>query len=144
MTIIHLLVSFKKSYWGLIFIICSIVFPFIFLKDMYPFHRFGMFAEPIQHTSQYEKFYVFYKKNSDSSFLELRPQDIPLNANAYKMQLRKHHYQQKHSIFIDEFDKIIRKKINLNYTEQIQWKWYHVFENKNIENELDSICVFSN
>ncbi|WP_375563088.1 hypothetical protein ACE193_11355 [Bernardetia sp. OM2101] len=121
------------------------------MKDIYPFHRFGMFAEPIKYQAQYEKFYIFYKKETDSNFTELRPQNIPLNANAFEMQLRKHHYQQKHTDFINVFDEIIRNKINLKENlksgKKLNWKWYHVIQKQNSDNKnnkLDSLCVFSN
>lgn len=134
----------SKKYLFL-FIILGIVLPFTFLKDSYPFHRFGMFAEPIKYQAQYEKFYIFYKKdNEKSNFIELQPQDIPLNANAFEMQLRKHHYQKKHADFMSAFDEIIKKKMNLKKEEELKWKWYHVIQKQDSKNELDSICVFSN
>ncbi len=126
----------------LILVLVGIILPFIFLKDVYPFHRFGMFAEPVKHKAQYEKFYIFYKMNNQ--YKELRPTSIPLNANAFEMQVRKHHYQNKHADFITVFDGIIRKKENLKENEKLKWKWYHVIKNEGSKNELDSICVFSN
>lgn len=134
----------KKCSFSLVIILCGIILPFIFLKDSYPFHRFGMFAEPVKHQSQYEKFYIFYKKDTAINFIELKPQDIPLNANAFEMQLRKHHYQQRHADFITVFDGIIRKKVNLEDDKKIKWKWYQVIQKNDLQNELDSLCVFSN
>lgn len=141
----------KKNLFLFIFILVGIIFPFIFLKDIYPFHRFGMFAEPVKHQAQYETFYIFYKKETDSNFTELRSQNIPLNANAFEMQLRKHHYQKKHANFIDVLDKIIRNKMNLKENlkseKKLNWKWYHVIQKQNSDNKdnkLDSLCVFSN
>lgn len=119
----------------------GIIIPFIFLTDSYPFHRFGMFAEPIKHQAQYEKFYIFYKIDTETNFVELKPQDIPLNANAFEMQLRKHHYQHKHSNFINVFDEIIKKKMNLKEEQKLKWKWYHVIQKEDLQN--DSLCVFS-
>ena len=138
----------KKKIFLFTFVLCGIILPFIFLKDSYPFHRFGMFAEPIKYQAQYEKFYIFYKidtfstNESESNFVELKPQDIPLNANAFEMQLRKHHYQKKHSDFILVFDEIIKKKENLKENEKLKWKWYHVIQRQDLQN--DSLCVFSN
>ncbi|WP_338762198.1 hypothetical protein WAF17_17100 [Bernardetia sp. ABR2-2B] len=125
------------------FLCLGIIFPFIFLKDIYPFHRFGMFAEPIKHQTQYEKFHLFYKNEADSNFTELRPQNIPLNANTFEMQLRKHHYQAKHADFITVFDEIIKDKENLKQNKNLKWKWYHIIQ-KDSNNEIDSLCVFSN
>jgi hypothetical protein len=62
-----------------------------------------MFAEPVKHQAQYEKFYIFYKETHQKNkkdFKKLHPEDIPLNANAFEMQLRKHHYQKKHEMNI--------------------------------------------
>ena len=132
---------YKKYLFYFIFV--GTILPFIFLKDVYPFHRFGMFAEPIKSKTQDEKFYVFYKINNEKNnndFVELKPQNIPLNANAFQMQLRKHHYQREHTNFITVFDKVIRKKVNLREKENLSWKWYHVIKN---ENSKDSVCVFS-
>ncbi len=138
-------------YFTVFFVLTAIILPFIFLKDVYPFHRFGMFAEPVKHQSQQEKFYVFYKidnqdfvKEDNTNFVELKPQDIPLNSNAFEMQLRKHHYQNKHADFINVFDIIINKKMNLSKKENIKWKWYHVIRNQGMNAKVDSICVFSN
>lgn len=52
-----------------------------------------MFAEPVKHTAQYEKFYIFYKIDTriyidTTDFVKLEPQNIPLNANAFEMQLQ--------------------------------------------------------
>ncbi|WP_291728438.1 hypothetical protein [Bernardetia sp.] len=128
------------TYLNTLLIVLGIVFPFIFLKDAYPFHRFGMFAEPVQHKAQYEQFHIFYVFGKDTNFVELLPQNIPLNANAFQMQVRKHHYQKTHTYFINVFEKIIKNKYNSD--EKIKWKWYHVKENS--QNEIDSVCVFSN
>lgn len=100
-----------------------------------------MFAEPIKHQTQDERFYVFYK--IDNQYKELKPQNIPLNANAFEMQLRKHHYQKKHADFITVFDRIIRNKMNLKEEEKLKWKWYHVIQKQDSQNKLDSLCVFS-
>jgi len=138
---------FYKKYI-LFFVIIGIVLPFIFLKDVYPFHRFGMFAEPVKYQAQEEKFYIFYKIKSQNKFIELKASTIPLNANAFEMQLRKHHYQKKHADFISIFDKLIRNKINLKEDpkndKKLNWKWYHVIQKEDSQNELDSICIFSN
>lgn len=143
----------QKKHFLFFFLLGGIILPFIFLKDSYPFHRFGMFAEPVKHTAQYEKFYIFYKIDTriyidTTDFVKLEPQNIPLNANAFEMQLRKHHYQKKHAEFITIFDEIIRKKINLEEDSQknisLKWKWYHVIQKQGSQNEVDSICVFSN
>ncbi len=131
----------------MVIIFGGIIIPFIFLTDLYPFHRFGMFAEPIKHQAQYEKFYIFYKIDTfsngknDTNFVKLNPQDIPLNANAFEMQVRKHHYQKKHVDFINVFDEIIKKKEKLKDNEKLKWKWYHVIQKQDLQN--DSLCVFS-
>jgi hypothetical protein len=138
---------FSKKYlffFSVAFIFGGIILPFILLKDSYPFHRFGMFAEPVKHQAQYEKFYVFYKTESQNKFIELKAQTISLNANAFEMQLRKHHYQKKHPDFITVFDGIIRNKMNLKEDKKLKWKWYHVIQKQDSHNEFDSVCVFSN
>lgn len=103
-----------------------------------------MFAEPLNYQAQYEKFYIFYKKETDTTFIEIKPQNIPLNANAFEMQLRKHHYQKKHTDFIAVFDELIKKKMKLKENKKLNWKWYHVIQKQHLENKLDSLCVFSN
>lgn len=130
----------------LLLVLGGIILPFVFLKDVYPFHRFGMFAEPVKYQRQQEQFYVLYKKTNqknEEDFIKLQPEDIPLNANAFEMQLRKHHYQKKHADFIRVFEGIIKKKINLTNEQSLNWKWYHVIYNKSSQNNLDSLCVFS-
>jgi hypothetical protein len=139
---------FSKKYLFLfiiVLVLSGVILPFILLKDAYPFHRFGMFAEPIKHQAQNEKFYIFYTLDK-THFIELKPQTIPINANAFEMQLRKHHYQKKHADFISVFDKIIKNKMNLkeDLNKDLKWKWYHVTQNENLQNELDSLCVFYN
>ncbi len=134
----------RLSFIFVFLVLSAIILPFIFLKDTYLFHRFGMFAEPMQHKKQYEKFYIFYKKNNTSNFVELKAQNIPINANAFEMQLRKHHYQKKHIDFIAVLNKIIFKKEKLEQYEKLKWKWYHVVNKQDLQNEPDSLCVFSN
>lgn len=123
-----------------ILVVLGVILPFIFLKDVYPFHRFGMFAESVKYEAQSERFYILYKKDNDNKLTLLEAQNIPLNANAFHMQIRKYHYQDRHSDFIRVFDEIIKNKSKTN--QKIEWKWYHVRENS--QNEIDSVCVFSN
>ena len=68
--------------------------PFIFLQDIFPFFRFGMFAEPMRYETQYERFVVFFaKKGGKRQFFE--PEKILLSSSHWDLLWRNAYYQNQ-------------------------------------------------
>ncbi len=68
--------------------------PFIFMQDIFPFFRFGMFAEPVRYESQYEHFVVFFaKKGEKRQFFE--PESILLSRSHWDLLWRNAYYQNQ-------------------------------------------------
>ncbi len=61
--------------------------PFIFLQDIFPFFRFGMFAEPLRHESQSERFMVFFAKKGNKK-QKFQSESILLNASHWDLLWR--------------------------------------------------------
>ena len=55
-------ISTKKSITGWIGtgLLIGFLLPFVMLRDFYPFHRFAMFAEPLQEQNQQEAFQILF------------------------------------------------------------------------------------
>lgn len=83
------------------FILMMLV-PFVLLRDIYPFFRFGMFAEPIEAQVSTERFVILTGANK----LPLPPEEIGLKPTLYEYVLRNHWYRQEGRQLLNEVSKI--------------------------------------
>jgi hypothetical protein len=88
-------VSLQKTV--IIGMLTAICVPFILLTDVYPFFRFGMFAEPVTQEIQMEQFAVRYIDQNKTVHL-LDPAKVGLGSLAYLM--RNYYYRQQSEIFL--------------------------------------------
>ena len=68
----------------------GVTVPFVLLTDVYPFFRFGMFAEPVQRAVQTERFVVRYLDAAGRPHA-VAPADVGLGELVYL--LRNYHYR---------------------------------------------------
>ncbi len=68
----------------------GVTVPFVLLTDVYPFFRFGMFAEPVQRAVQTERFVVRYLDVAGRPHA-VAPADVGLGELVYL--LRNYHYR---------------------------------------------------
>ncbi len=68
----------------------GVAVPFVLLTDVYPFFRFGMFAEPVRRSVQTERFVVRYLDASSRPHL-VAPAEVGLGELVYL--LRNYHYR---------------------------------------------------
>jgi hypothetical protein len=59
--------------------------PFVLVTDVYPFYRFGMFAEPVKRSVQLEQFAIQYR-DQHQRLLSLDPASVGLSSLAYLMR----------------------------------------------------------
>jgi hypothetical protein len=71
--------------------------PFVLLTDMYPFFRFGMFAEPVRASIQMEQFAVGYVA-VDRRQQVLSPEQLGITSLAYLM--RNYYYRNQSLTFL--------------------------------------------
>jgi hypothetical protein len=81
--------------------------PFVLLTDLYPFFRFGMFAEPVRASIQMEQFAVGYV-TADKQHKVLSPEQLGITSLAYLM--RNYYYRNQSLVFL--------KHINAIYPER--------------------------
>lgn len=95
---------FFVSFWVLACI------PFIFMTDIYPFFRFGMFAEPVRHNSNTEKFELLEKNEKN----EWQPVISVLHTGVAETQLayllRNYYYKKELPTLIQHFENYSGKK----------------------------------
>ncbi len=68
----------------------GVTLPFVLLTDLYPFFRFGMFAEPVSRTVQTERFILRYVDAGGTPY-PVEPADVGLSGLAYL--LRNYYYR---------------------------------------------------
>ncbi|QHT67526.1 hypothetical protein GXP67_13265 [Rhodocytophaga rosea] len=88
----------------------AITVPFILLTDIYPFFRFGMFAEPVKEEIQMEQFAIRYTHHNQATYL-LDPAEVGLSSLAYLM--RNYYYRQQSHIFLQRIHQLYTHKANV-------------------------------
>jgi hypothetical protein len=71
--------------------------PFVLLTDLYPFFRFGMFAEPVREAIQMEQFAVRYIAAGQGQQV-LTPEQLGISSLAYLM--RNYYYRNQSVEFL--------------------------------------------
>ncbi|HVD98127.1 MAG TPA: hypothetical protein VNB90_07965 [Cytophagaceae bacterium] len=80
-------------------ILCAgLLVPFVLITDIFPFMRFGMFAEPITRSVQTEKF-VIYQLDATGNKNLLHPERIGINPNTFYYLCRNYFYRNEAELF---------------------------------------------
>jgi len=85
----------KKTIQILFFL--GLVIPFILQTNVYPFFRFGMFAEKISSEVQTEQFFV---STGDRGVGYLVPESIGIRKSTFDYLLRNHYYRNESQQFL--------------------------------------------
>jgi len=81
--------------------------PFVLLTDLYPFYRFGMFAEPVRRTIQTEQFLLRYV-DASGRLHGVEPPDVGLSGLAYLM--RNYYYRGHAGRFLRHIHRVYPRK----------------------------------
>jgi len=123
-------VSQKK--WLVGIFLSLIWLPFIFLTDLYPFLRFGMFAEPVSQQATKEIFVLYVEKGS-----RLEKYDTyfwGIDESVFNYLARKYYYQKRLDFLGENLCNAHRKL----YPQSPQ-KWFlyrEIFQNNHLQKEL--------
>ncbi|MFN3404939.1 MAG: hypothetical protein ACK40G_12640 [Cytophagaceae bacterium] len=88
-------------------IVCFILLmtvPFILITDIFPFLRFGMFAESPNNNRPLELFISQYK--SDSTFITFNSGSRGLDENKFNYLARNYYYRNEGEFFLSRIDKL--------------------------------------
>ena len=85
-------------------LLSGLLVPFILITDIFPFLRFGMFAEPIKKNIQTEKF-ILYKTNAIGERSIFEPEAIGINPNTFYYLCRNYYYRNESKSFADKLFK---------------------------------------
>ena len=88
------------------------VLPFVLVIDLYPFFRYGMFAEPIHYTTQSEQFVILYE-NSEQNKHILKAEYVCLNEGHLNYLVRHYFYKQKSTQLLQNLHQIYGKDKNI-------------------------------
>ena len=72
----------------------GLIVPFVFITDLFPFVRFGMFAEPIKSNIQTENFMVYATNKNKERFL-VNPRLFGSNENSFLYLCRNYYYRNQ-------------------------------------------------
>ena len=90
--------------------------PFVLIKTVYPFFRFGMFAEPIKTTAQTESFKVYYETATGQKQV-FDGTAIGLSKTVYGNMMRNYYYKKKAS-------ELLEKTATVSKNEAITWEMW--------------------
>lgn len=86
-----------------------ITIPFILLTDIFPFMRFGMFAEPVKTQIQMEVFEVSYITEEHME-ATLDPKTIGLEPHFFSSLARNYYYRKEPERFLENISQIAHKE----------------------------------
>lgn len=99
--------NFKNTtIWTMFFCMCI---PFMMLSNLYPFWRFGMFAEPVKTKVQTEQFKI-YCKDAQGNIHYFSPENIGFDENQFLYIARNYYYKSQTVFFLKEVSSIYFKQ----------------------------------
>jgi hypothetical protein len=81
-------------------LLAGLLVPFVLLTDIFPFLRFGMFAEPVKKEIQTEKF-ILYKTTLSGKKELFNQEEIGINPNTFYYLCRNYYYRNQMQLFSD-------------------------------------------
>jgi hypothetical protein len=84
-----------------ILMVSGLLVPFILITDIFPFMRFGMFAEPIRQNNQIERF-IIYQTDQFQQKTILDPEKIGINPNTFYYLCRNYIYRNEAKEFSEK------------------------------------------
>jgi hypothetical protein len=77
-----------------------VLLPFILVTDLFPFFRFGMFAEPVKTKVQTEKFLVTFEKNGKRYVFNPKKYELP--DETFQYLARNYYYRKQGSLLLEK------------------------------------------
>jgi len=85
--------------------IAALILPFILVTDLFPFARFGMFAEPVRATDTLQVFEPEYYKHHQWHHLDGR--DLHLASNSFMYLARNYYYRNQSGLFLSRLSEVL-------------------------------------
>ncbi|WMJ74266.1 hypothetical protein RCC89_13975 [Cytophagaceae bacterium ABcell3] len=107
----------KNKQKVLIIWLVLLLIPFILLTDLFPLMRFGMFAEPVVHTSQKEKLEIFISENNGRKVFD--SMNINLSPSAFFYLCRNYYYRDESALLLERVANLYNKNNSTFYLYKI-------------------------
>jgi hypothetical protein len=82
----------------------GILVPFILITDIFPFLRFGMFAEPLDKSKQVEIFYIEYK-DYQANWQRFNPEEYQMQDETFQYLARNYYYRKESNLLLQKLKK---------------------------------------
>ncbi len=105
--------------------------PFMMLNNLYPFWRFGMFAEPVKTKVQTEQFKI-YCKDAQGNIHYFSPENIGFDENQFLYIARNYYYKSQTVFFLKEVSAMYFKQSTAQHFQT--WQLYKVNITKKLTN----------
>jgi hypothetical protein len=112
----------------------AITLPFIVLTDLFPFLRFGMFAEPIKPQTYIESFEISYIKPNQKEII-VQPESLGIEKHFFPYIARNHFYRNEAKSFLQKISTI---KNDATISEWRLKKFQYQIDNPN---KVDTIII---
>ncbi len=107
--------------------------PFILITDIYPFFRFGMFAEPVKQDVQLEQFAIRYEDTQGSLHL-VSPLQLGIGSLPYLM--RNYYYRQQSNVLLQNIHYVYHAKTHVK-----EWQLLRITSSPENPAETDTATV---
>lgn len=111
----------------------AILIPFILVTDVYPFFRFGMFAEPVRDEIQLEQFAIRYIGHNQAMHI-LDPAEIGLGSLTYLM--RNYYYRKQSEFFLRNIHQVYQARIKVR-----EWQLLRITSLPEQPSQTDTVAV---
>ncbi|MDN5200619.1 hypothetical protein QQ008_04580 [Fulvivirgaceae bacterium BMA10] len=94
--------------WAIAIMTGGLVLPFILQVNIYPFFRFGMFAEAVHREIQTEQFQIYTIDRQGSRKL-LQPDEVGISKSNWDYLLRNHYYRNENVVFLKKLRTLMKE-----------------------------------
>ena len=110
--------------------------PFVLMTDLFPFMRFGMFAEPVKTVQQTEYFIITLERDNIEKVINPNTSGIPVQTLNYLA--RNSYYQKRANLLLST----VAKSANIQANDTLRLK---VITIQKSNNQIDTtlICTFT-
>lgn len=113
----------------------SMIMPFILITDLYPFFRFGMFAEPVKRSIQLEQFALQYQDEKYRTYIA-HPEALGLVSLPYLM--RNYYYRGETELFLRHIAQIYKPGLSVE-----EWQFIRITSKPSYPAQMDTTVVAS-
>jgi hypothetical protein len=115
-------------------LLIAITIPFVLQTDLFPFLRFGMFAEPIQPQTEFETFEVSYVDRSNKEVI-VSSKSFGIEKHFFPYLARNHYYRNESDLFLKKISDILPD------TNIVEWRLKKIeYPNNNPQNK-DTVLI---